>query len=93
MAKITLDSNSITYPEELMIVRLITEQMQSNDITEYSLEDNLLGFSDVWIKDGELHYDLCSYVNKYNVSNATNLVKLACLHQAFMDTFNEIENS
>ena len=52
MAKISLDKNSITYPEELMIARLITEQMQSNNLDEFSLSDNLLGFSDVWIKDG-----------------------------------------
>lgn len=91
MAKISLDKNSITYPEELMIARLITEQMQSNNLTEFSLSDNLLGFSDVWIKDGEVHYDLCSYADKYNVSHATNLVKLACLHQAFRETFSEID--
>ena len=91
MAKISLDKNSITYPEELMIARLITEQMQSNNLDEFSLSDNLLGFSDVWIKDGEIHYDLCSYADKYNVSHATNLVKLACLHQAFRETFNEID--
>lgn len=93
MAKISLDSNSITYPEELMIARLITEQMQSNNITEYRLSTNLLGFSDVWIKDDEVHYDLCSYADKYNVSHATNLVKLACLYQAFRETFSEIEYS
>jgi hypothetical protein len=91
MAKISLDKNSITYPEELMIARLITEQMQSNNLDEFSLSDNLLGFSDVWIKDGEIHYDLCSYADKYNVSHATNLVKLACLHQAFRETFSEID--
>lgn len=91
MAKISLDKNSITYPEELMIARLITEQMQSNNLDEFSLSDNLLGFSDVWIKDGEIHYDLCSYADKYNVSHANNLVKLACLHQAFRETFNEID--
>jgi hypothetical protein len=93
MAKISLDSNSITYPEELMIARLITEQMQSNNLTEYSLSDNLLGFSDVWIEDGEVHYDLFSYADKYNIAHATNLVKLACLHQAFRETFSEIEYS
>ena len=91
MAKISLDKNSITYPEELMIARLITEQMQSNNLDEFSLSDNLLGFSDVWIKDGEIHYDLCSYANNYNVSHANNLVKLACLHQAFRETFSEID--
>lgn len=91
MAKISLDKNSITYPEEVMIARLITEQMQSNNLDEFSLSDNLLGFSDVWIKDGEIHYDLCSYADKYNVSHANNLVKLACLHQALRETFSGID--
>ena len=91
MAKISLDKNSITYPEEVMIARLITEQMQSNNLDEFSLSDNLLGFSDVWIKDDEVHYDLCSYADKYNVSHANNLVKLACLHQALRETFSGID--
>ena len=89
--RIRLDKDSITYPEEVMLSRLITEHMKNNNIDEYNLKQNLLDFETIWLdEDGVICFDLSDVAIGYYTSNPSNLVILACLYQALMDTFNEL---
>lgn len=90
--RVNLDKDSITYPEEVMISRLIVEHMRGNNMGEYNLKSNLLDFDTIWIDDaGVICFTLADMAIAYYTTSPSNLVVLACLYQALMDTFNETE--